>query len=75
MCIRDRIADAAIGLALLRNWRPKAVARAQLALVLGYTLGLSTLAPALWLDPFGGLLKNLPILALLLVHLALVEER
>lgn len=69
------IADAAIGLALLRNWRPKAVAWAQLALVLGYTLGLGTLAPALWLDPFGGLLKNLPILALLLVHLALLEER
>jgi hypothetical protein len=29
----------------------------------------------LWLDPFGGLLKNLPILALMLVHLVLVEER
>ena len=69
------VADAALGLALLRNWRPKAVAWAQLALVLGYTLGLGLIAPALWMDPFGGLLKNLPILALLLVHLALSEER
>ena len=69
------IADLALGLALLRNWRPKPIALAQIALVSGYTIGLTLLAPALWLDPYGGLLKNLPILALLLVHLALVEER
>lgn len=65
----------AIGLALLRNWRPRAVALGQLAVVAGYSLGLSLIAPTLWLDPFGGLLKNLPVLALLLVHLAMVEER
>ena len=69
------IADLILALALLRNWRPRDTALAQIALVLGYTLGLTLLAPALWLDPYGGLLKNLPILALLLVHLALVEER
>lgn len=69
------VIDAAIGLALLRNWRPKTTALAQLAMVAGYTVGLSLIAPALWLDPFGGLLKNLPILALLLIHLALTEER
>lgn len=68
-------ADLAIGLALLRNWRPRPVALAQIAIVAGYTVGISLLAPALWLDPYGGLLKNLPILALLLIHLALVEER
>ena len=36
------IADAAIGLALLRNWRPKPVAWAQLLMVLGYTCLLYT---------------------------------
>ena len=69
------LADAALGLALLRNWRPKITAILQLLLVSGYTLGLSLIAPALWLDPFGSLLKNLPILALILTHLALTEER
>lgn len=69
------LADLALGLALLRDWRPRQIALAQLALVAGYTLGLTVLAPGLWLDPFGGLLKNLPVLALILVHLALVEER
>ncbi len=68
-------ADLMLALALLRDWRPRATALAQLALVTAYTLGLTLLAPALWLLPFGGLLKNLPILLLLLTHLALVEER
>lgn len=69
------LADLALGLALLRDWRPRFIARAQIALVLTYTAGLTLLAPALWLDPFGALLKNLPILALMIVHLILVEER
>jgi hypothetical protein len=67
--------DAALGLALLANWKPRPIALAQLALVGCYTLSLTALAPALWLDPFGGLMKNLPILALILTHLALTEER
>ncbi len=69
------LADLALGIALLRDWRPRQVALAQMALVLGYTFGLTLVAPALWLDPFGGLLKNLPVLALVAVHLALAEER
>ena len=67
--------DLALGAALLINWRPKTVALAQLLIVAGYTLGLSILSPGLWLDPIGGMLKNLPVLALILTHLALVEER
>lgn len=67
--------DLAFGLALLRNWRPRTTALAQLAMVAAYTLGLTLTAPGLWADPCGGLLKNLPILALLLTHLALSEDR
>jgi hypothetical protein len=48
---------------------------AQSLIVAAYTLGLSILSPGLWLDPIGGVLKNLPVLALILTHLALVEER
>ncbi|MBD3788503.1 MAG: DoxX-like family protein [Sphingomonadales bacterium] len=69
------LVDLALGLALLRNWRPRATALAQLAVVGGYTIGLSALAPGLWLDPIGGVLKNLGILALIATHLALAEER
>ena len=62
--------DAAIGLLLLL--RPGALTyRLAAAGVLGMT-GLATaLAPALWLDPLGALLKNLPVLALL----ALMAEK
>lgn len=68
------LADLALALALLTNWRPRTIALLQLALVATYTAGLTLIAPGLWLDPYGGLLKNLPILALILTHLALVEE-
>ena len=69
------VLDLALAALLILNWRPRATALAQIALVGSYTVGLSLIAPHLWLDPFGGLLKNLPVLALLLTHLALTEER
>ncbi|MCP5086530.1 MAG: SDR family oxidoreductase [Rhodobacteraceae bacterium] len=69
------VVDLAIGAALLRAWRLKLMAVAQLVMVAGYTIGLTLLAPGLWLLPFGGLLKNLPILVLLVIHRVLEEER
>ncbi len=67
--------DLLVALALLRAWRLKQIAWLQFAMVAGYTVGLSLINPALWLDPFGGLLKNLPILVLILIHRVLEEER
>lgn len=56
--------DAAIGLLILL--RPGALAyRLAATGVVGMTLAATALVPALWLDPFGALLKNLPVLALL----------
>lgn len=69
------LVDAFLGVALIADWRPRSMAWLQLAVVVAYTIGLTAIAPGLWLDPFGGLLKNLPILALMLVHLVLLEER
>ena len=69
------LVDLAIATALLRNWRPRTTALAQLIVVAAYTAGLTLLAPELWLLPFGGLLKNLPILCLILVSLALEDDR
>ena len=67
--------DFAIALALICGWRLRQMAALQLAAVLAYTAGLTLTAPALWLDLYGGLLKNLPILALLAVHWTLEVER
>lgn len=49
--------------------------RAQIALVLGYTLLISAFLPELWLHPFGPVLKNLPILAALVLLHELEERR
>ena len=71
--IRQRV--SAIALALLRAWRLRLMVLLQLAMVAAYTLSFSVLAPALWLLPLGGLLKNLPVLALIAIHGILEDER
>lgn len=47
----------------------------QIAVVLVYTVVIGAALPYLWLDPLGPLLKNLPVLALALVHGAIRERR
>lgn len=69
------VADLALGVALLRDWRPRLALWLQLALVAGYTLAFTVMAPALWLLPLGGLLKNIPVLALIALHGLMQEER
>ncbi|MDF0602394.1 DoxX-like family protein [Psychromarinibacter sp. C21-152] len=69
------LVDLAIAGALLAAWRLRLMAWVQMAVVAGYTVALTLLDPSLWLDPFGALLKNLPVLLLLLVHRVLEEER
>jgi uncharacterized protein YbjT (DUF2867 family) len=68
-------ADLVLGVAVLARWRPGPLAVIQLALVAGYTVGLSLAEPALWHDPFGPLLKNLPIMAAILALAALERDR
>lgn len=63
--------DALLGLALLAPWRRRDVYRAQLALVLAYTVLISVALPEFWLHPFGPLLKNIPLLAMILALHAL----
>ena len=67
--------DLAIAAALLLRWKPRFLAAVQLAVVSGYTLCLGVLDPSLWLDPFGPLLKNLPILVAIGVWAVLEDER
>lgn len=69
------VADIAIALALMRGWRPRVMAGVQAAMIAGYTVAFSWLAPQLWLLPLGGLLKNLPLLVLIAIHAVLEDER
>lgn len=67
--------DFAIAGLLALNWRPRATGLMQLAVIGIYMVALTGLQPVLWADPFGPLLKNLPILVLVLVQMVLAEER
>lgn len=69
------LVDIIIGSAVLFRWRPGLLGVIQFAVVLAYTIVLSVAHPALWLDPLGPLLKNLPILAAILLHAGLERDR
>lgn len=57
--------DCALGLATL--FRPcRALWRLQFIVILGYTSIITVFLPAYWLHPFGPILKNIPVLAMLL---------
>jgi hypothetical protein len=69
------IADIAVGaLFLLPKWVRRAGV-AQLILSTIYLFGLSVVAPSLWADHFGPLLKVLPMMAATLVVMAFQEKR
>ena len=67
--------DVAIAIAILRRWRPKVMSTVQMATIVGYTAVLTWAAPALWTELGGGLLKNLPVLMLVLIWRIAEEER
>jgi len=67
--------DLVIAGLLALNWRPHALGLLQLGVIAAYSVFLTAIEPSLWADPFGPLLKNLPILVLVLVQMVLSEER
>ena len=67
--------DIALGIALLLGWRSRQIVLAMLLCMLAYTLAFGMLLPALWLDPLGGLLKNLIVLPALIVLFVLQDQR
>lgn len=68
-------ADLLLGALCLLRWRPRLVLGLMLAMLLGYTFGIGIAWPIHWLDPFGGLLKNLPLMAALALLLVTEERR
>jgi uncharacterized protein YbjT (DUF2867 family) len=66
--------DFAIGIATLALRRRRALWTLQLAVILGYTAIITLFLPEQWLHPFGPVVKNLPLLAAILL-LRQVEAR
>lgn len=67
--------DLVFGLWLLLGFRLRVAIASMMAMVLVYTVVLGTSLPALWLDPLGGLAKNLVVLPALAVLWVLSERR
>ena len=65
--------DLVLGFAVIAR-KPWATV-AQLVIVALYTVALSIVQPALWLDPFGPLLKNVPFVVAILVLAAIETDR
>jgi uncharacterized protein YbjT (DUF2867 family)/uncharacterized membrane protein YphA (DoxX/SURF4 family) len=68
-------ADLLLGALCLLRWRPRLVLGLMLAMLLGYTFAIGIAWPVHWLDPFGGLLKNLPLVAVMAILLVTEERR
>jgi uncharacterized protein YbjT (DUF2867 family) len=67
--------DLLLGLATLALPRRRWLWRAQIALILAYTLIITVRLPEFWLHPYGPVLKNLPMLAALWLLLELERGR
>ena len=67
--------DLLLGLLTLLPRRPPGLWSIQIALIVVYTLIITFTLPQLWLEPFGPVVKNLPILALLVLLQQLEERR
>lgn len=69
------IADLLIATLVLMDARARWSTRIQVGAILTYSVVLGITLPELWLDPLGPLLKNLPIMILVLVHGAISDKR
>lgn len=69
------VIDLLLGLWLAAGVRPRLALGAMAACVVGYTLTLGLALPSTWLDPLGGLAKNLVILPALAVAWVLADRR
>jgi hypothetical protein len=73
--IAGGLADLVIGLGMLWRRTARLALWAALGLSIFYVVAGAILAPQLWIDPLGPMLKVWPILALNLVALALIDDR
>nr|WP_281281480.1 NAD(P)H-binding protein [Denitrobaculum tricleocarpae] len=70
-CLMDILVGAWVAL----RRAPGLCALVQVTIILGYTLVLGIAIPELWGDPFGSLIKNLPMLALIPIWAVLAKSK
>lgn len=73
--ITGSLLDVAMAVWLLLDRTGRWSTLGQCLLIIGYTAVIGYALPALWTDPLGPLLKNLPILLAVLMHGAIADRR
>ncbi|BAV44928.1 NADH-ubiquinone oxidoreductase [Mesorhizobium loti] len=69
------VADILVGAAVVVRSLARRALLAMMAITLSYLAAATLLVPGLWLDPLGPLVKTIPALCLVLVALAVLDER
>jgi uncharacterized protein YbjT (DUF2867 family) len=67
--------DITLGLLLLFSKKTAKICLISIAVILAYTIILTILEPILWFEPLGSLLKNIPIILLTLVLMAIEKDK
>ncbi|MGI0119185.1 SDR family oxidoreductase [Zooshikella sp. RANM57] len=75
LVLSSSILDLTLAILFILRWQPKLILCLMLLSVLSYTLVLGVLAPFTWLDPLGGLLKNLAVISSLWVYWIITDSR
>jgi uncharacterized protein YbjT (DUF2867 family) len=75
LALSTALADIAIGAGIAVRRTCRAALVAGLTLATGYLVAASAFAPELWADPLGSLVKIGPVLALMIVALAILPSR
>ncbi len=75
MTVASSLIDIAIGLAIAVRRTSRLGLAAGIAVSLFYMLGAVVLTPELWIEPIGALVKTGPAIVLMLVALAISDER
>jgi uncharacterized protein YbjT (DUF2867 family) len=75
MVIAGSVADIVVGAAIIVRSLARIALLGMLAITLVYLGAASAVAPDLWLDPLGAMVKAVPALCLVLVALAILDER
>jgi hypothetical protein len=75
MTVLSSVCDIAVGIAIAMRKTCRPGLLAGIALSLFYMAGAALIAPDLWIEPLGALVKTGPAIVLMLVALAILDDR
>ena len=73
--IVSSVTDIVVGLLIAFRRTSRIGLMAGIAMSVGYMLGSAVLTPALWIEPLGALVKTGPAIVLMIVALAISDDR